>query len=503
MNVCPTATPVSEGRIDTRRTFLKMCGTAGLYGLVASLLGSCRSDAKPNVVFVLVDDLGWRDLGCYGSTFYETPEIDRFAGAAMRFTDAYAASPVCSPTRASILTGRHPARLHITDWIPGHDPRDRPLLGPRDRHQLPLEERTLAESLQDIGYRTFFAGKWHLGQEGFFPEDQGFDVNQGGHHRGSPPGGYYSPYENPMLSDGPDGEYLPDRLTDESISFVDAHRSDPFFLNLWYYTVHTPIEASKRHVQAFEQKADTLSNEPPFFASERDGRTRQHQDDSAYASMIRGMDENFGRLWQRLEEGDLIDRTIVVFTSDNGGLSTLRQERAPTSNLPLRAGKGWCYEGGIRVPLILHAPGITAPGSVCTTPVTSTDLYPTLLELTEAIGSGSILDGVSLVPLLKGSDMPDRMLFWHYPHYHGSTWSPGAAVRSGPWKLIQFYEEGHIELYNLSEDLEERNDLSTAYPRVAATLLDALIRWQQDVSAQMPAPNPEYQGGDMPNVQTP
>ena len=302
----------------------------------------------PNFVFILVDDLGWRDLGCYGSTFYETPRLDRFAAEAARFTDAYTASPVCSPTRASIVTGKYPPRVSITDWIPGQRPLDRPLLAPENTLQLALEETTLAEVLRAAGYRTFFAGKWHLGGEGFWPEDQGFEINRGGHHRGSPPGGYYVPYKNPALEDGSQGEYLPDRLTDESIRFLADHRDEPFLLFLWFYTVHTPIQASKRHIAHFEEKAAALAEaELPAYVVEGDGLTKTRQDDAAYASMVFALDENVGRLLDSLEDLGLAENTVVIFTSDNGGLSTLPpQRRSPTSNLPLRAGKGWCYEGG-------------------------------------------------------------------------------------------------------------------------------------------------------------
>jgi arylsulfatase A-like enzyme len=392
------------------------------------------------------------------------------------------------------MTGKHPARLNITDWIPGGDPQNRKLIGPKDRHQLPLAEVTLAETLRDNGYATFFAGKWHLGGEGYFPEDQGFEINKGGHHRGSPPGGYYAPYNNPKLEDGPKGEYLPDRLTDESIRFVEDAGGRPFFLMLSFYTVHTPIQASKRHLEANKIRVASLEDAGPASVRERNGTTRLRQDNAAYASMVEAMDENVGRLMAALAERELTGRTIVLFTSDNGGLSTLGRGTGPTSNQPLRAGKGWCYEGGIRVPLIVSAPGITTPGSTCRVPVMSVDLYPTVLEL---VGlpplPGQHLDGLSLAPLLRGGTRLKRdAVYWHFPHYHGSTWAPGAAIRKGDWKLIEFYEEAACELYHLGENVGETHDLSRVHPDKTEELRDSLRRWQQDIGAQMPRLNPAF-----------
>ena len=393
------------------------------------------------------------------------------------------------------MTGKYPARLNITDWIPGREPKDRKLLGPSDRHELPLDEVTLAEVMRAHGYKTFFAGKWHLGGEGFYPEDQGFEINKGGHDKGSPPGGYYTPYNNPKLDDGPEGEYLTDRLTDESIRFLEAHKNDPFLLYLAFYTVHTPIQPCKRHISHFENKAEALPEpEGPDFREEHTGFTRLHQDRADYASMVHAMDENVGRLLDKLDELGLTEDTIVVFTSDNGGLSTLRGKNAPTALGPLRAGKGWCYEGGIRIPQIIRVPGVTRAGSVSDVPVTSTDFYPTLLEL---LGAGmpddDPRDGVSLAKLLGGGPAPDRKaIFWHYPHYHGSTWTPGAALRARDWKLIEFYHEEKVELYNLRQDVGEQNDLSKAMPEKTQELLDLLHNWQRDIGAKMPVPNPDY-----------
>jgi arylsulfatase A-like enzyme len=465
---------------------------------VCSLLLATRGGQgaePPNFVVVLVDDLGYTDVGIYGSSFYETPNVDRLAASGIRFTDGYAAHPVCSPTRAAIMTGKNPARLHISDWIPGLNPKDRKLLGPDDEHQLALEEVTIAERLKQAGYTTFFAGKWHLGGEGFFPEDQGFDINVGGHHRGSPPGGYYSPYENPKLPDGPKDEYLPDRLTNEAIRFIEDHQDERFLVYLSFYTVHTPIQASKRHIEKYLTKRGALPPlDGPGKSPEHDGLTRERQDDAAYASMVEAMDENLGRLLSKLEELKLDTKTVVIFTSDNGGLSTLEPRRlAPTSNRPLRAGKGWCYEGGIRVPFILRVPGISKSGSTSAVPVTSADLYPTILELAGLpLDDSQHADSLSLVPVLKGEhELPREYVVWHFPHYHGSTWTPGSAIRAGPWKLIDFYDKEKIELYNLADDVGESRDLSKAMPDKAAELRKLLRDYLGSVDAQMPKPNPD------------
>ncbi len=484
-------------RAPTRRDFVKRAGLGALTLAAPGILGAAQGSRrrKPNFLFILVDDLGWKDLGCYGSSLYDTPNIDRLAAQGMRFTSAYAASPVCSPTRASIMTGKHPARLGITDWIPGNRPKNRKLIGPPIHNELPLEEVTIAEALKGRGYATFFAGKWHLGSKGHHPEQQGFDINKGGHDKGSPPGGYYVPYENPTLADGREGEYLPDRLADESIRFLETRHDDPFLLFLSFYTVHTPIQACKKHVERYKEKVDRLpeSNDPEYIA-ERDAWAKQRQDNAAYASMVHAMDENVGRVLAKLDKLGLADDTVVIFMSDNGGLSTLGWKGSPTSNLPLRAGKGWCYEGGIREPMIIRAPGATKPGSVCDTPVISMDFYPTMLELA---GLAPIpvqhRDGLSLAPLLKGGDSIARdTLYWHYPHYHGSLWTPGAAVRHGDWKLIEFNEEGRTELYNLADDIAERTDLAAKMPGKRDELAAMLHAWQGRVGASLAKPNPDY-----------
>ena len=451
------------------------------------LFFSCNSKEKtetkkPNVIFILVDDLGWNDLGYSGSNFYESPNIDSLSKDSYEFLTAYAASSVCSPTRASIMTGKHPARVNITDWIPGFDPKNRPLLGPTDLNQLPLEEITIAEKLKESGYKTFYSGKWHLGSEGFYPEQNGFDINIGGFEKGSPIGGYYSPWKNPKLNNGPDGEYLTDRLTNESISFIENHDSgEPFFLFLSFYNVHTPIQPNIKHVDYFKDK----------LISKKDNKVRTRQEDQAisvmnqvnadYASMVYAMDENIGRLITSLKQNNLYEDALIIFTSDNGGLSTQRRV-APTSVFPLRGGKGWLYEGGIRIPQLIKPPNHSQNIKIDEVTV-SYDLFPTILDYA-GLSSDQIIDGKSLMPIFKDESKLDRGdVFWHFPHYHGSLWKPGAAIRSGDWKLIQNYESNTLELYNLKEDIGEMNDLSSTYPKKSQDLLKKLYTLQKESNA--------------------
>jgi len=452
--------------------------------------------SKPrNFVFFLVDDLGWADLGCSGSTFHETPHIDALAASGMRFTQAYAACPVCSPTRASIMTGRHPVRVDITDWIPGQSPRNRPLLSVKDRGELALEEMTVAEALKQNGYQTFFAGKWHLGGEGFLPTDQGFDINIGGFHKGSPPGGYYAPWTNPYLKSKKKGEYLTERLTEESIAFLSKRDNRrPFLLYLSYYNVHTPIQAYKKRIDHYQQKAERSFKGKSAPITEHEGQSRSRQDNASYASMVAAVDDSVGAVLAKLDELGLRENTVVFFFSDNGGLCTLRKP-GPTCNLPLRSGKGWLYEGGVREPMIVRAPGVTKPGSVCHAPVVSMDFFPTILDLAGLpVLPERHADGQSLRPLLEGKAASPRTLYWHYPHYHGSTWTPGASIRDGDWKLIEFYHYKGIELYDLAADPGEKKDLAKANPGKAKELLNKLHAWQKQLNAKMPQPNPKYRG---------
>ena len=449
---------------------------------------------QTNFLFFLVDDMGWADIGANGSTFHETPHIDRLAKSGMRFTQGYAAGSVCSPTRASIMTGKHPVRVDITDWIPGQSNRPtNPLLHPEDRHSLPLEEVTLAEALKQHGYQTFFAGKWHLGKEGEWPTDQGFDINIGGHHKGSPPGGYYAPWTNPTLKAKRKGEYLTERLTEESAKFLESRdKAKPFLLYLSYYNIHTPIQPYKKRIDHYKSKAEKSFTGPTPFEVEHDGKTRTRQDNPALASMVAAVDDSVGALLDKLEELKLDKNTVVIFFSDNGGLSTLGRI-GPGCNLPLRAGKGWLYEGGIREPTLIRAPGVTRPGSVSHKPMISMDFFPTMLDLAGLPLQPKLhVDGRSLLSQLKGNDTGQRTLHWHYPHYHGSSWKPGASIRDGDWKLIEFYHYNNFELYNLAKDPGERTDLAKRNPRKTAELRAKLSAWQKRMKAKMPVPNPDY-----------
>lgn len=482
---------------------MKLFKTSLFIVLISLSLTSCKvkkeeqaekeDKTKFNVVFLLVDDMGWKDLGCYGSTFYETPNIDRLAAMGIKFTNAYTPNPVSSPTRAAIMTGKYPSRVGITDWIPGDDPKDRKLIGPEDLHELPLEEVTVAEILREEGYKTFFAGKWHLGAEGKLPTDQGFDINIGGYHYGQPPGGYYSPYKNKMLEDGPEGEFLTDRLMSESMKFIEDNKDNPFYLHLAFYTLHTPIQANKEYINKFEKKRDKLEINKPVLLKDGEAYTVQNQTDAAYASMIYALDMNVGRLLNQLDSLNLTDNTLIIFTSDNGGLTTLLNKNweMPTSVLPLRAGKGWAYDGGLRVPFIVKPTGKKIEGQVSETPIISMDIYPTILDyLSLDQRPEQHVDAESLYNLIeKGEQLDRESLFFHYPHYHSSGWKPGSAIRMGDWKLIHFYEDDTVELYNLESDISERNDLSKKHPEKVTLLMEKLQQAIKDTNSSLPILN--------------
>lgn len=487
-----------------RRNFLKLIGAASVAAVVpggfaqAVFPGKDKSNKSPNFVFFLVDDMGWTDAKCFGSRFYDTPNIDRLASQGMKFTDAYAACPVCSPTRASIMTGKYPARLDTTDYFGAAQPenwkRNTPMLPAAYLENLPLGEVTIAEALKSEGYATFFAGKWHLGEEGHWPEDQGFDVNKGGWTRGGPYGGkqYFSPYGNPRLEDGPDGEHLPDRLASEACQFMEAKKAESFLTYLSFYSVHTPLISREDLKNKYLAKKKTLGDTGPLFGDEGARKVRLVQEHAVYGGMIEAMDMAVGKVLDKIEKLGIADNTVVFFMSDNGGLST--SEGSPTSNLPLRGGKGWMYEGGIREPMIVKWPGVTKPGSSCDVPVISNDFYPTMLDIA-GVGrwSRNKVDGQSLVSLLKGGKKLNRKaIYWHYPHYGNQGGSPGSAVRAGDWKLIKFYEDGRFELYNLKEDIGEKNNLVDQLPKKTAELKAMLYKWLESVDAKMPSPNPAY-----------
>ena len=459
----------------------------------------------PNILFILIDDLGARDLACTGSSFYETPVLDRLAAEGMVFNRAYASCPVCSPTRASIMSGKYPARVGVTQFIGGHNSgklADVPYL-----HYLPREETSIASALREGGYQTWHVGKWHLGDEPFWPEHHGFDVNIGGSDWGHPAGGYWSPYQMKNLPPGPAGEYLTDRLTAEAIGLLRRReRNRPFFLNLWHYAVHTPIQAPPALVEKYRQKAARLGLDkvqaivegeeipklyPPGVAPAH-VRRRVLQSDPDYAAMMENLDTNVGRLLAALQEEGLADNTLVVFTSDNGGLATA--EGSPTCNLPLAEGKGWNYEGGTRVCQLLRWPGVVAPGSRCDVPVTSTDYYATFLEAAGLPARpAQHVDGVSLLPLLRGEKRLSReALFWHYPHYSNQGGAPAASMVAGDWKLIEQFEGPRLELFDLLHDPSEVRNLATVEPERTRVLHAKLVAWREEVLAKVPAANPDY-----------
>ncbi|MCU0979822.1 MAG: sulfatase, partial [Pirellulaceae bacterium] len=425
--------------------------------------------STPNIIVILADDLGWADLSCYGSKFHESPNLDRLAAEGMRFTQAYSSSPYCSPSRAAILTGRHPARLKITDYIPSNGKSGK-LLPAEMKMELPLEEVTIAEILKDAGYATWHVGKWHLGREPFLPQNQGSDINIAGNHSGAP-ASFFWPYGHddpqkakayhgspvPGLKEGgQQGEHLCDRLTSEATKLVERRKTgQPFFLYLAFYDVHTPIMAQPELVKKYEAKAARLGlpsvqKAPRYTEDNRahggiEAKMPETQVNPTYAAMIETMDTNVGRLMAKLEELGISDKTLIIFTSDNGGHSV-------TSNRPLRGGKGWLYEGGVREPWIVKWPGVTKPGSTCNVPVMNTDILPTVLEVCGLAPKPELhQDGVGFASLLCGDTKPVHdALFWHFPHYgnHGS--GPCSSVRVGDWKLIHWIEDDSVELFNLA-----------------------------------------------------
>ena len=511
-----------------------------LVGLL--LFGPAQSPsaaAAPNVVFFLVDDLGWRDVGCYGSPLYETPNVDRLADEGVRFTNAYAACHVCSPTRASIMTGKYPARIGLSDWIPGR--RDFPfqkLRNVENLQQLPLSETTLAEAFKDHGYATGHFGKWHLGEDPAGPLQQGFDVQVPRWNKGWPKAGYHAPFQFDGLADQR-GDYLTDRLTDEALKFIDQNKSQPFFLYLSHFAVHDPIQGRSDLVEKYRHK---LQSNPPHGAApfvlegnpddasplsgddlkarikqpayggykvlpNRTVKIKQHQDNPEFAGMVESMDESLGRVLAKLDQLDLAKNTIVVFFADNGGMSAANFGRPSrvvakdnldraysTSNLPLRGAKGWLYEGGIRVPMIIKWPAGSVAGAVCDEPVISNDFYPTLLEMTGLPPMpDQTVDGLSLVPALQGKSFQRGALYWHFPHYsnHGMQ-SPGGAIRLGDYKLLEYFENNTIQLFDLSNDIGEQHDLAAERPDKAAELRSMLHTWRNDIAAKMMPANPAY-----------
>lgn len=498
--------------------------------------------SPPNVIFFLVDDLGWTDVGCFGSSFYNTPNIDRFAREGVKFTNAYAAGHVCSPTRSSILTGKYPARNRMTDWIPGR--RDFPFqkfLNVRTGQHLPYEEITIAETLKTHGYKTAAIGKWHLGSAPSTPDKHGFDEHVPKNWAGGAPGGtFHAPYKLEGLESAPKGEYLTDRLTDEAINFIEKNKGNPFFLYLAHFAVHDPIQGRHDLVEKYEAKlkANPRRGDTPFvlegnpdaeepisreyldtaiqqeaFAGygvlpQRTVKIKQYQDNTQFAGMVEAVDQSLGRILAKVKEMNIDDNTIVIFFSDNGGMAGMNVGNPQrtvgagqldiaysTSNLPLRGAKGWLYEGGIRVPCIVKWPGHGKQGVVSAVPIISTDFYPSILDMAGLpLVKNQHQDGVSLVPVLRGADSLNRdAIYWHFPHYsnHGMQ-PPGGAIRSGDYKLLEYFENYTVQLFNLKEDIGEQNDLSKSLPEKTNELRTKLHAWRKSVDAQMLEPNPDY-----------
>ncbi|MFW6371719.1 MAG: sulfatase [Bacteroidota bacterium] len=445
---------------------------------------------KPNIVLIVADDLGWRDLNCYGNKLVETPVLDKLASNGIRFTNAYSSCTVCSPTRAALMTGKNPVSVNITKVLPREDEvaeerkkeKQRPLLEPENNKYLELDEITIAEQMKKAGYITASIGKWHLGGEGHMPENQGFDVSKAGGDLGLPPSYYYpytsdKPYKIPNLEVGTDSLYLTDRLTKEAVQFISGNHDKPFFLYLPYYSIHTPWEGRDDLVKKYEEK---IKNNP-------DSIVRY----AHYMAMIECLDQNVGKVLEALDNHGLNKNTLVIFTSDNGGLvSRTGNNIWGAHNYPLRGGKSNCYEGGIRVPAMIAWDGKIEGGQVSDEIIISSDFYPTICEIT-GVEIPKDLEGVSLTPfLLNGQPVKRETLFWHYPHY--TKTKPVSVMRDGDFKLLKYYEDNRLELYNLKEDIGETNDLSIQMPEKTKELHEKLNLWLKNNDARLPLPNPEY-----------
>ena len=475
-----------------------------IIGLISanplSIQAQTKSDKvkKPNIIFIMADDMGWTGLSGFGSDLHETPIIDKLSKEGMKFTSAYSAAAICTPTRASILTGKCPARLNMTTWHENAGPptpnTEYKLLPPTTLPNLPLDEVTVAEMVKKAGYFTAHIGKWHLGDANHYPETQGFDINIGGTMWGMPQT-YWYPFRGWRESDQEiryvpgldniDGNnanaYLTDRLTDKAVEVIEAKKGSPFFLNLSYYNCHVPIEGKPDLINYFQNK---LTSE----------NIKLYHTNPGYAAMIASLDENIGRVFKAIRKAGIDDNTIIFFYSDNGGQVNSRVNIQ--NNYPLRSGKGSLYEGGIRVPLIIKWPGITKPGEVCDYPVSSIDILPTIHEMIGLTDEGNQveeIDGVSMVPLLKNSSSTlDRAaLYWHFPHYYPNT-TPVSAIRKGKRKLLQFFEDNHLELYDLDSDLRENHNLADRYPDIAENLYHDLKVWRKTSDAKLPSLNPQY-----------
>lgn len=483
----------------------KYCLSAGILSLLgveeAMAVERPGDSDKPNIIFILADDFGWKDLSCMGSEYYETPNIDRLATQGMLFTNAYAACQVSSPSRASIMTGKYTPRHGITNWIGEWSGekwramgRHNKLLPAPYEMRLAPDEYTLAECMRDHGYTTFIAGKWHLGGEGSWPEDHGFMINKGGWTAGSPEGGYFTPYANPKLEDGPAGENLSMRLGKETVEFIKEQqkKKQPFFAYLSFYAVHAPLQTTPENWAYFQEKAERLGIAETGFMVDRTLPVRQTQDHPVYAGLIRQMDDAVGYVLDYVEKMGLDRNTLIIFTSDNGGVTS--GDDFATALLPLRGGKGRQWEGGIRVPLLIRCPACETPGSRCDVPVIGTDFYPTILEFAGlSLQPQQHMDGVSILPLLKGDTIPERPLFWHYPHYGNQGGEPSSMIREGDWKLIYYHEDQRCELYNLAMDISESEPLNIQYPEKVTELKQKLDAWLLETGAKMPVADKQYE----------
>lgn len=466
--------------------------------MLAALV-SCQQKAKHrNVLFILADDFGYNDISYRNDHFYETPNIDGIAKEGMDFTNGYATCQVCSPSRASIMTGQFPVTHGVTNFI-GDKSGEMWRLKKRFTKMLPAEYvshlphgvKTLPEAMQEAGYTTFFAGKWHLGDKGSWPEDHGFDINIGGFEKGSPMGGYFSPYKNPNLENKTKGENLSLRLANETINFMKGHKDEPFFAFLSFYAVHSPIQTTEEKWRKYRQKAENNSIAESGYKMGKYMPIRQTQDNPVYGGLVETMDDAVGMVLSALEELGLDENTMVVFTSDNGGVAA--GDNFSTSNKPLRAGKGYQYEGGIREPYFVKAPWLNIAGKTCDVPVTGTDFYPTILDaLGLELEPTEHVDGVSLLPLLEGDEIGERPLIWHYPHYGNQGGEPSSIIREGKWKLIHYYEDGRTELFNLEDDMEENSNVVTQHIDIAKRLDIKLFDFLKKNNALYPTPDPEY-----------
>lgn len=462
-------------------------------------MAHAQQQSRPvNFLFILADDLGYSDLSCMGSKYYETPNIDQIYHQSMVFSNGYAACQVSSPSRASILTGQFPARHGITNWIGEKSGEEWRSMGrsskvlPAEYKQfIPKNEVTLPMALKEAGYKTFFAGKWHLGEKGYWPEDYGFDINKGGWDAGGPVGGYFSPYKNPNLSDGPAGENLEMRLAKETVKFITENGSKPFLAYLSFYAVHGPIQTTSAKWKKYQQKAQKRGIAEQGFDMERNLPYRLHQDNPVYAGLVESMDDAVGEVLKNLEKLGLDKNTVIIFTSDNGGVTS--GDSYSTNNAPLRGGKGYQWEGGIREPYFISVPALKLKGKKCDIPVTGTDFYPTILQLAGLpLRPDEHKDGVSLLPLLNGGKIAERALIWHYPHYGNQGGDPSSIIRRGDWKLIYYHEDGHEELYNLKSDLAETKNVASQNPAVVIQLHQELFDYLQHVGARFPDKDPKY-----------